>query len=86
MSTTELLISAASPSLVIMGAIGSIWKAQLSKRDRKIELLEAQLEVKNDLILTLREHNTELKVTAQVQTHFFKQLPSTIDMIRETGT
>jgi hypothetical protein len=60
--------------------------AKLSARDKKIEVLQEKMDLKDEAILELKIQNSELKVTGMALNRFLSQLPHESELHREIGT
>lgn len=77
-------ISVIVPTVTI---VVTIMLSRISARNRKIEVLQAKLELRDEQVMDLKILNSELKVTGQTVNRFFSQLPAnTGDLRKEIGT
>jgi hypothetical protein len=57
--------------------------AKLGTKDKKIEVLQEKMDLKDEAILELKIQNSELKVTGMAVNRFLSQLPHESELRRE---
>lgn len=69
--------------IAIFAIVVPILAAIIAGLIRKISVLEAKLETKNEIITELKRQNDRLEITGTLVNRFFSQLPSSNEIKKE---
>lgn len=82
-SVTEIISVATAISVPTLTVLGAVIRNRFLIKDKKIELLEAKLDAKEDIIDDLKLQKSQLEITGTLVNRFFSQLPSASEVQRE---